>query len=123
MSTSEASRRQVEIVVSKAIRLVDEEMSRLRENRLRDHGEVLEGKNMVAFELASMVKLAEEIAPDEVLRERFAELARKLELNKKLLEVHISASRQIIGLLADVVRATESDGTYDVDLAARRRLW
>lgn len=114
MSTGPALRDQICGVLSRAIGLLDEESISLREQRDFAHSEIVARKNMIAFELGTIARMAERVAPDEELRRRFSELRTKLEDNRKLLEVHIGASRHIVRILAEVVRASESDGTYVV---------
>lgn len=108
-------------VVSRACALVDEETSALQDNRTVDHSAFVARKDMIAFELGTIARAAAGLAPTEELRRQFEELSVKLEKNRKLLEIHIGASRQIARMLADVVRAGNSDGTYSVRPGERVR--
>lgn len=114
MSHRNNVRNQLAGVVSRASALVEEETRALQEYRQADYSGFVTRKDMIAFELSAIANMAAGIAPDDELRRQFEHLSVKLEENRKLLQVHIGASKQIAQMLADVVRAGESDGTYCV---------
>lgn len=116
MSNGLALRDQIHGILTRAMGLLDEESTSLHEHHNDANGEFVARKNMIAFELGTIARMAERVVLDDDLRQRFADLRRKLEDNRKLLDVHIGASRQIARILAEVVRASEADGTYTVPL-------
>lgn len=116
MSTGLALRDQIHGILTRAMGLLEDESVSLQEQRDHAQGEIIARKNMIAFELGTIARMAERVVPDDELRGRFADLRAKLEGNRRLLEVHLGASRQIARILAEVVRASEADGTYTVPL-------
>ncbi len=121
MSSAPAVQMQLASALVRLSALLDEETAALQENRKVDHNAFASRKDMIAFELGAMARMASVIAPDEDLRLAFQDLSGKLDQNRRLLQTHIGASRHIAKMLSDVMRAAESDGTYSVPVAQRAR--
>lgn len=121
MSSAPEAQVQLASALRRLSTLLDEETAALQENRLVDHNAFAVRKDMIAFELGAMARMASAVAPDEELRRAFQNLSGKLEQNRQLLQTHIGATRHIAKMLSDVVRAVESDGTYSVPPARRAR--
>ena len=110
-----------ESILSRALALVDEESAALRECRPIDYGSMVARKNLIAYELEMLSQTARPFDLVAGARDQLASLRSKLHDNRALLDVHIGASREIAEILADLVRVAESDGTYHVPSAIRRR--
>lgn len=121
MSSAVAVRGQLASALSRLGELLDEETTALQQSRIVDHTVFAARKDMIAFELGALARLAASVVPDDGLRLAYNNLSCKLEQNRKLLQIHIGASRQIALLLNEVMKAAESDGTYSVAQAQRVR--
>ena len=108
-------------VLLRAIAMVAEETAALRDCRPLDHSAFAARKNMIAFELERLGRPIETIESDDATRDQVKALRARLNENRALLEIHISASREIARILADIARLADSDGTYNVARAERGR--
>jgi len=106
-------------ILSRALALLDEETKALRDGRAVEHSSFIARKSMIAFELDAIARMPRAAEPDEGARRQLRQLRAKLEENRSLLEVHISACKEIAKILADAVRSADWDGTYTA-LQAKR---
>lgn len=54
---------------------------------------------------------------DAEMAARFTRLRSALEANRHMLELHVTAMREITSVMAEAIRAAESDGTYSARVA------
>lgn len=122
MSVSAGRHELIDDLLLRAAKLLDEESAALRSCRVCDHSEFVARKNMIAFQLEALSREGAGGMPaNRLLRERVDALRRSLQENQAALEVHISVMREITRIIADVVEAAESDGTYTAEQARRGR--
>jgi predicted alpha/beta-fold hydrolase len=102
-------------VLMRARALIDEESAALHEGLALDCAAMVARKNMIAFELNKMASDFGMVDIEPGVKRQLGELKASLAANQKLLQVHISAAREVAQTLAEFVRIAESDGTYTVD--------
>ncbi len=108
-------------ILNRAIALVDAESAALRRAEPADHMAIATHKTMILFELSKLVSALPRASLDQKALRRIEQLRAKLSVNRSLLEVHIAAASEIVGILTAISRAADSDGTYSMPFATGRR--
>lgn len=119
MSVPAASVDLIEGIVVRTMQLLNEEVAALRSYGNADYADFTARKNMISFQLESLGRMTAGLSPDDRLRSLLSGLRHAVEKNKALLEMHISATREIARIVSEVVRTAESDGTYTIDQPRR----
>lgn len=92
--------------------IVDAETAALKEFKTIDLREFNNRKSQALLELMRATRNLGGAKLDQHAASRVAALRVKLETNLELLNTHLRAAREITGLVAETIRASESDGTY-----------
>ena len=108
-------------ILARAISLINAETQALRGEQLPVQSTFAERKNMIYFELAKIEDAIADRKLDETAIAKLKLLRGLLAENRDLLEVHLAAAKDIAALFSEFIRSAESDGTYSVPLATRRR--
>jgi hypothetical protein len=108
-------------ILARAIALIDKETQALRGEQPLVEAAFAERKNMIYFELAKIEGVIAGSKLDETAIAKLKQLRGLLAENRDLLEVHLAAAKDIAALFCEFIRSAESDGTYSVPLATRRR--
>jgi hypothetical protein len=111
----------LESILTRAIALIDEETRALRGAYGSGQPTFAERKNMIYFELARVESAIAATEPDAAAVAQLKHLRGLLAENRDLLEVHMAAAKDIAALFSELIRSAESDGTYSVPFATRRR--
>lgn len=119
MSAPAASLDLIEGIVVGTMRLLSEEVAALRSYSGVDHADFTTRKDMISFQLESLGRTTAGLTPNDRLRSLLSELRQAVEENRALLEMHISATREIARIVSEVVRVAESDGTYTIEQSRR----
>jgi hypothetical protein len=69
-------------------------------------------KNQGLFELAKLKGLIERARHHPVIAAAFADLAGKLDVNRRLLAAQLRAARTVADIVSRAIRENQSDGTY-----------
>jgi hypothetical protein len=119
---------QLEVALADAIRrleqVIDDETSALRTRRPIDLDGLVRRKSQGLLELTRLSRLLVGRVASGDLRPDLARLSGKLERSRELLRLRLTAAQEVAGLVADAMRAAESDGTYSATVVApgvRRR--
>lgn len=99
--------------------VLDVENTALVERRDADLQECSRRKSRALLELTRIARAVPPAAIEPPARLGIGRLREKLLRNRDLLQIHISAVREVADLLARVIAETESDGTYSARPAAR----
>lgn len=99
-------------ILGRAIALIEEETAGLRAGHALDHQAYAARKSMLLLELERLGRTLAAAGSDAAVQRQLALLRARLEENRALLDVHIAAARDIVAMLAELMRAAESDGTY-----------
>jgi hypothetical protein len=92
--------------------IVDAETAALKEFKTIDLREFNNRKSQALLELMRATRNLGGAKLDAHAASRVATLRTKLETNLALLNTHLKAAKEITGLVAETIRASESDGTY-----------
>ena len=99
--------------------VLDVENTALVERRDADLQECSRRKSRALLELTRIARAVPPATIEPPARLGIGRLREKLLRNRDLLQIHISAVREVADLLARVIAETESDGTYSARPAAR----
>jgi hypothetical protein len=110
----------IEIVLQRLEEVVDQETAALRSRKAVDLKEFNDRKSHALLDLSRALKQMQGggTLPPQVER-RLAGLRAKLEENRRVLQMHLEAVREVSTRLADVIRDQDSDGTYGPAAAVR----
>lgn len=75
-------------------------------------GDIANRKNQSLLELSRIARGIEPSGMSDVMRGRIGTLRSRLDDNRRLLELHIEATTEVAGLIAQSIADAESDGTY-----------
>jgi hypothetical protein len=117
---AEAARASALIVLQRTEALVAEETRLLRERQPYDAAVFNDRKGHALLELSVALRGLGPARCDETLLAALAALRDALEVNRRTVDLHLGALRDITVVLADAVRAADSDGTYAPVIAAAR---
>lgn len=77
-------------------------------------GDIANRKNQSLLELSRISRGIEVSSMSDGMRDRIGTLRSRLDDNRRLLELHIEATSEVAGLIAQSIADAESDGTYAV---------
>lgn len=92
--------------------VVDGETGALKLNLPARVGETGQRKRQGMLELGRAMRLLAKDGPDPRVQERLRGFAAKLEDNRRVLDTHLRAVRDVADIIARTMREMESDGTY-----------
>lgn len=75
-------------------------------------GDIANRKNQSLLELSRISRGLEPAGMSDGLRGRIGTLRSRLDDNRRLLELHIEATTEVAGLIAQSIADADSDGTY-----------
>lgn len=103
--------------------IVDEETTALTARHAIDLDEINRRKSRSLLELTRLSRALPGRVVGGDLGAHFERVAGKLQRNHDLLRLHLTAAQEIASLIAETMRAAESDGTYSAgaELVGRRR--
>jgi hypothetical protein len=107
-------------VLQRTEALITEE-TRVLQNRLSyDAAAFNDRKSQALLDLTLALRALGPAHRDEILLARLADLRHALEANRRIVDLHLGALREITAVLAEAMRAAESDGTYAPAIARDR---
>lgn len=102
----------VEIVIQRLEEVVEQETAALRSRTAVDLKEFNDRKSHALLDLTRALRQVQGGANQPHLMNRLGELRAKLEVNRRVLQMHLEAVREVSTTLADAIREADSDGTY-----------
>lgn len=100
------------VVLQRTEALIAEETRALQERRPYDPAAFNNRKSQALLDLSLALRALGPARRDEVLLARLADLRDALEANRRIIDLHLGALREITAVLAEAIRAADSDGTY-----------
>lgn len=99
------------------------ETNALKSGEGLDFDESTGRKNQSLLELTRMSRGLNhrELAQNPEMRLRLEGLRRHIEENRRVIELHVEASREISGIISTSITHAESDGTYSSSIGYGRR--
>jgi hypothetical protein len=116
-----ATRASVLAVVQRTEALVAEETRVLQERLPYDAAAFNNRKGQALLDLSLALRALGPARRDEDLLRRLSALRETLDLNRRIVDLHLGALREITAVLAEAMRGAECDGTYAPTLATSRR--
>ena len=101
-------------VVDRLQGVIDYETDSLSRHVAVDLADLNRQKRQGMLELNRLMRSLSTRPASEVVRERLTDLGASIERNRAVLEVQLSAVREIADIIAAVMRDAEWDGTYSV---------
>ena len=102
----------IEQAIQRLAVVVDQETAALKDHKAIDLNDFSNRKNQALLELNRAMRMLDGASPSGAVRASLGSLRAKLELNRAALKVHLEAVHEISSILADAIRAADSDGTY-----------
>jgi flagellar biosynthesis/type III secretory pathway chaperone len=103
----------IEIVIQRLEEVVDQETAALKSRQKVDLKDFNDRKSHALLDLSRALRQMQAGGASQVhLKNRLAELRAKLEVNRRVLQMHLEAVREVSTTLADAIREQDSDGTY-----------
>lgn len=102
----------VEIVIQRLEEVVEQETAALRSRQAVDLKDFNDRKSHALLDLTRALRQVQGGANQPYLMNRLGELRAKLEVNRRVLQMHLEAVREVSTTLADAIRDADSDGTY-----------
>jgi len=104
--------RQLSDVVSRLLRVIEEENQMLSERRGPSLDALIQKKSQLLLELLRVQKTVNPDALHPVSRQLLKTLRTALEANRRLLAINLAAAKEITDTILEALRQSESDGTY-----------
>jgi flagellar biosynthesis/type III secretory pathway chaperone len=103
----------IEIVIQRLEEVVDQETAALKSRQKVDLKDFNDRKSHALLDLSRALRQMQAGGASQFhLKNRLAELRAKLEVNRRVLQMHLEAVREVSTTLADAIREQDSDGTY-----------
>ena len=102
----------VDKIIGRLEEVVDQETAALRSHQVIDLKDFNNRKSHGLLELSRAMRMFEGAELDKAIVARLDTLRDKLETNRAVLKMHLEAVREIATVISDVIRDSESDGTY-----------
>jgi hypothetical protein len=103
----------IDIVIQRLEEVVDQETAALKSRRPVDLKDFNDRKSHALLDLTRALRQMQAGNRDQPqLAKRLANLRAKLEVNQRVLQMHLEAVREVSTTLADAIREADSDGTY-----------
>ena len=103
----------IEIVIQRLEEVVDQETAALKSRKQVDLKDFNDRKSHALLDLSRALRQMQAGGANQAyLKNRLAELRAKLEVNRRVLQMHLEAVREVSTTLADAIREQDSDGTY-----------
>ena len=115
-----AQRASVLGVLQRTEALVAEETRVLRERATYDAAVFNTRKGQALLDLSLALRALGPARRDEVLLRRLSALRETLDVNRRIIDLHLGALREITAVLAEAMRGAECDGTYAPTIATSR---
>jgi hypothetical protein len=110
----------IEVVLHRLEEVVDQETAALRSRKPVDLKDFNDRKSHALLDLSRALKQMQAGGkPQPQIERRLGELRVKLEENRRVLQMHLEAVREVSTRLSDAIRDQESDGTYGPAAAVR----
>lgn len=97
--------------------LLDSEIEALASRRPYDYEAASRQKSRALLELVRAQITDVDVAADQFLAKRLRHVREKLVHDRDLLALNLEASREVSGILSQVMRDVDWDGTYDSRIA------
>ncbi len=103
----------IEVVIQRLEEVVDQETAALKSRKAVDLKDFNDRKSHALLDLTRALRhMPAGGASQAHLKGRLADLRAKLEVNRRVLQMHLEAVREVSTTLADAIREQDSDGTY-----------
>jgi hypothetical protein len=108
-------------VLQRTEALITEE-TRVLQNRLSyDAAAFNDRKSQALLDLSLALRALGPARRDEILLRRLSALREALDANRRIVDLHLGALREITAALAEAIGRAECDGTYAPSIATRKR--
>lgn len=104
--------RQLSDVVSRLLRVIDDENRVLTERQDQALDALIQKKSQLLLELLRVQKTINPEALQPASRNLLRSLRAALEANKRMLAINLAAAREVTDTILEALRQSESDGTY-----------
>lgn len=103
----------IEIVIQRLEEVVEQETAALKSRKAVDLKEFNDRKSHALLDLTRALRQMQAGGGAQAhLMNRLGDLRAKLEVNRRVLQMHLEAVREVSTTLADAIREADSDGTY-----------
>jgi flagellar biosynthesis/type III secretory pathway chaperone len=103
----------IEIVIQRLEEVVDQETAALKSRKPVDLKDFNDRKSHALLDLTRALRQMQAGGQSQShLMGRIGSLREKLEVNRRVLQMHLEAVREVSATLADAIREQDSDGTY-----------
>ena len=104
--------KQLKVLFARIGETIEAETRMLRSNPVIDLTAANTRKNRCLYELNIVSRELARFEIDDEIRAELNALRKKVEDNAAALRAHMTATRDVIGILGDAIERAESDGTY-----------
>ncbi|MGM4924898.1 hypothetical protein AB8A31_18505 [Tardiphaga sp. 804_B3_N1_9] len=100
---------------------IDEETEKLEVRAVVDFDGFSQRKNRGLLELTRAMRLTQDIKNDPRVAPQLTLLRASLIRNQAALQIHLDAVREVSAIIARSIQEVESDGTYSLAIAGKRK--
>jgi hypothetical protein len=100
---------------------IDEETEKLEVRAVVDFDGFSQRKNRGLLELTRAMRLTQDIKSDPRVAPQLTLLRASLIRNQAALQIHLDAVREVSAIIARSIQEVESDGTYSLAIAGKRK--
>lgn len=100
---------------------IDEETDQLEARAIVDFDGFSQRKNRGLLELTRAMRLMQDIKTDPRITPQLTQLRASLIRNQAALQIHLDAVREVSEIIARSIQEVESDGTYSLSIAGKRK--
>ncbi len=102
----------LEKTIDKLEELIDEETAALKAHRSIDLRDYNNRKSQTLLDLTRLTRLVGPTTVDLEFKARLELIRQKLDINRRVIQMHLDAVREIAALVSGSIQEAESDGTY-----------
>jgi hypothetical protein len=100
---------------------IDEETDKLEARATVDFDGFSQRKNRGLLELTRAMRLMQDVKVDPRITPQLTQLRASLIRNQAALQIHLDAVREVSAIIARSIQEVESDGTYSLTIAGKRK--
>lgn len=100
---------------------IDEETEKLEVRAVVDFDAFSQRKNRGLLELTRAMRLMQDVKTDPRITPQLTQLRASLIRNQAALQIHLDAVREVSAIIARSIQEVESDGTYSLAIAGKRK--
>ncbi len=100
---------------------IDEETEKLEARVMVEFDAFSQRKNRGLLELTRAMRLMQDVKTDPRITPQLTQLRASLVRNQAALQIHLDAVREVSAIIARSIQEVESDGTYSLMIAGKRK--